>query len=82
MEKDKSFLGTQPVVQRLDERYQHGALRLGRQDVVEPLARPAITLMRTRGQGVHQGGDPEARTKSLAALDAFWSRVLATRAAP
>lgn len=33
-------------------------------------------------QGVHQGGNPEARTKSLAALDAFWSRVLATRAAP
>lgn len=33
-------------------------------------------------QGVHQGGNPEARTKLLAALDAFLSRVLATRAAP
>lgn len=33
-------------------------------------------------QGVHQGGNPQARAKSLAALDAFWSRVLATRAAP
>lgn len=36
----------------------------------------------TSPQGVHQGGNPEARAKSLAALDAFWSRVLATRAAP
>ena len=36
----------------------------------------------TSAQGVHQGGNPEARAKSLAALDAFWSRVLAARAAP
>ncbi|KZT14493.1 hypothetical protein A1D30_18340 [Acidovorax sp. GW101-3H11] len=36
----------------------------------------------TSPEGVHQGGNPEARAKSLAALDAFWSRVLATRAAP
>ncbi|MCZ8221518.1 MAG: dienelactone hydrolase family protein [Acidovorax sp.] len=36
----------------------------------------------TSPQGVHQGGNPEARAKSLAALDVFWSRVLATRAAP
>ncbi|HTH12516.1 MAG TPA: dienelactone hydrolase family protein, partial [Acidovorax sp.] len=36
----------------------------------------------TSPQGVHQGGNPQARAKSLAALDAFWSRVLATRAAP
>jgi len=36
----------------------------------------------TSREGVHQGGNPEARTKSLAVLDAFWSRVLATRAAP
>lgn len=36
----------------------------------------------TSGQGVHQGGNPEARAKALAALDAFWSRVLAARAAP
>ena len=34
------------------------------------------------GQGVHQGGNTEARAQSLAALDGFWSRVLATRAAP
>ncbi|NMM86834.1 hypothetical protein B2J88_21090 [Rhodococcus sp. SRB_17] len=33
-------------------------------------------------QGVHQGGNPKARTEALAALDAFWSRVLGTRAAP
>lgn len=33
-------------------------------------------------QGVHQGGNPQARTQSLAALDAFWSRVLAARSAP
>lgn len=32
--------------------------------------------------GVHQGGNPQSRTQSLAALDAFWSRVLATRTAP
>lgn len=36
----------------------------------------------TSPQGVHQGGNPEARTRSLAALDAFWARVLAPRAAP
>jgi dienelactone hydrolase len=36
----------------------------------------------TSARGVHQGGNPEARTKSWAALDAFWSRVLATRATP
>ena len=36
----------------------------------------------TSPEGVHQGGNPEARAKSLAALDVFWSRVLATRAAP
>lgn len=36
----------------------------------------------TSREGVHQGGNPEARTRSLAALDAFWSRVLAPRAAP
>lgn len=34
------------------------------------------------GLGVHQGGNPQARAQALAALDAFWSRVLATRAAP
>ena len=33
-------------------------------------------------QGVHQGGNPEARARALAALDAFWSRVLGTRSAP
>lgn len=32
------------------------------------------------GQGVHQGGNPEARARSLAALDAFWSRLLASPA--
>lgn len=31
---------------------------------------------------VHQGGNPEARVRALAALDAFWSRVLAARATP
>lgn len=36
----------------------------------------------TSPEGVHQGGNPEARAQSLAVLDAFWSRVLATRAAP
>ena len=36
----------------------------------------------TSPEGVHQGGNADARAKSLAALDAFWSRVLATRAAP
>lgn len=36
----------------------------------------------TSREGVHQGGNPEARTQSLAVLDAFWSRVLAARAAP
>lgn len=36
----------------------------------------------TSPQGVHQGGNADARAKSLAALDVFWSRVLATRAAP
>lgn len=36
----------------------------------------------TSREGVHQGGNPAARTQSLAALDAFWGRVLATRAAP
>lgn len=36
----------------------------------------------TSPQGVHQGGNPEARVRSLAALDAFWSRVLAPRATP
>lgn len=36
----------------------------------------------TSSQGVHQGGNPEARAKSLAALDVFWSRVLTTRTAP
>lgn len=35
----------------------------------------------TSREGVHQGGNPEARTQSLAVLDAFWSRVLAARAA-
>lgn len=32
--------------------------------------------------GVHQGGNPQARAMSLAVLDSFWSRVLATRDAP
>lgn len=36
----------------------------------------------TSSQGVHQGGNPEARAKSLAALDVFWSRVLDNRKAP
>ena len=36
----------------------------------------------TSPEGVHQGGNPEARAQSWAVLDAFWSRVLATRAAP
>lgn len=36
----------------------------------------------TSPAGVHQGGNPEARVRSLAALDAFWNRVLATRPAP
>lgn len=34
------------------------------------------------GQGVHQGGNPQARGEALAALQSFWSRVLGTRAAP
>lgn len=33
-------------------------------------------------QGVHQGGNPQARTESLAVLDSFWSRVFGTRVAP
>lgn len=33
-------------------------------------------------RGVHQGGNPQARAQALAALDAFWSRVLGARAAP
>lgn len=33
----------------------------------------------TSAQGVHQGGNPEARAKSLVALDEFWSRVLVAR---
>jgi dienelactone hydrolase len=36
----------------------------------------------TSAKGVHQGGNPQARTHSLAALQAFWSRVLGTGAAP
>ena len=36
----------------------------------------------TSAHGVHQGGNPQARSQSLAALHTFWSRVLATRAAP
>lgn len=34
------------------------------------------------GPGVHQGGNPQARARALAALDAFWSRVLGVRARP
>jgi len=33
-------------------------------------------------QGVHQGGNPQARSQSLAALQSFWTRVLGTGAAP
>lgn len=36
----------------------------------------------TSAQGVHQGGNLQARTQSLAALQSFWSRVLGTRKAP
>ncbi|MDP3229916.1 MAG: prolyl oligopeptidase family serine peptidase [Acidovorax sp.] len=36
----------------------------------------------TSAGGVHQGGNPQARTQSLAALQSFWSRVLGTGAAP
>lgn len=36
----------------------------------------------TSAQGVHQGGNPQARTESLAALQSFWSRVLGARKAP
>lgn len=36
----------------------------------------------TSAQGVHQGGNPQARIESLAALQAFWSRVLDNRKAP
>lgn len=31
----------------------------------------------TSPEGVHQGGNPQARVQALAALDAFWRRVLA-----
>lgn len=36
----------------------------------------------TSTQGVHQGGNPQARAQSLAALQAFWRRVLGNGAAP
>ncbi len=36
----------------------------------------------TSAKGVHQGGNPQARTQSRAAMQAFWSRVLGTGAAP
>lgn len=36
----------------------------------------------TSVQGVHQGGNPQARTQSLTALQSFWSRVLGTRKSP
>ena len=36
----------------------------------------------TSAQGVHQGGNPQARTESQAALQSFWSRVLGARKAP
>lgn len=36
----------------------------------------------TSTQGVHQGGNPQARSQSLAALQAFWRRVLGDGVAP
>ncbi|MFN9727946.1 dienelactone hydrolase family protein [Acidovorax sp.] len=36
----------------------------------------------TSAKGVHQGGNPQARAQSLAALQSFWSRVLGTRVTP
>ena len=36
----------------------------------------------TSEKGVHQGGNPQARGQSLAALEAFWGRVLGAGVAP
>ena len=36
----------------------------------------------TSAQGVHQGGNPLARSQALAALHSFWGRVLGHRSAP
>lgn len=36
----------------------------------------------TSPRGVHQGGNPQARVRSLAALQSFWSRVLGNGVAP
>ncbi|AOG22649.1 dienelactone hydrolase family protein [Acidovorax sp. RAC01] len=36
----------------------------------------------TSAQGVHQGGNPQARVQSLAALQSFWHRVLGNGVAP
>ena len=67
--------GSDITVQVYDNSY-HGF------DGTAPVRLRADVPNGTSPEGVHQGGNPEARAQSWAVLDAFWSRVLATRAAP
>ncbi len=67
--------GSDITVQVYDNSY-HGF------DGTAPVRLRADVPNGTSPEGVHQGGNPEARAQSLVVLDAFWSRVLATRAAP
>ena len=67
--------GSDITVQVYDNSY-HGF------DGTAPVRLRADVPNGTSPEGVHQGDNPEARAQSLVVLDAFWSRVLATRAAP
>ena len=48
------LLGPHTPVQRVDQRHELGALRLGGKHPQQPLARAAVALIRTGGQRVHE----------------------------
>ncbi len=61
--------GAHALLQRVDQRHQLGALGLGGQQPQQPLARAAVALVGTGGQGVHQPFQLQVGIAELAGVD-------------